>query len=154
MRKIFTLLIALMMPLFLFGQSYKSLWKKVAEAQDKDLPKTEYAALQQIVKKATKEKAYGQLLKAELQGAQAMASISPDSLLPEIARIKERADQASDEVLKTVYQTVLYKVGSQNYDLRLGFQKPELTPELCEKLAKVRDGEYSPMVIELSLIHI
>ena len=148
MRKIFTLLIALMMPLFLFGQSYKSLWKKVAEAQDKDLPKSEYAALQQIVKKATKEKAYGQLLKAELQGAQAMASISPDSLLPEIARIKERGDQASDEVLKTVYQTVLYKVGNQNYDLRLGFQKPELTPELCEKLAKVRDGEYSPMVIE------
>ena len=54
------------MPLFIFGQSYASLWKKVAEASEKDLPKTEYEVLQRIVKKAAKSKDYGQLLKAEL----------------------------------------------------------------------------------------
>ena len=35
-------------------------------AEDKDLPQTEYKVLQKIVKKATNEKAYGHLLKAEL----------------------------------------------------------------------------------------
>ena len=49
MKKSITLLIALMMPLFIFGQSYDSLWKKVAEASEKDLPKTEYEVLQRIV---------------------------------------------------------------------------------------------------------
>ena len=120
------------MSFFVFGQSYSSLWKKVAEAQEKDLPKSEYAALQQIVKKATKDKAYGQLLKAELQGAQAMASVAPDSLLPELSRIKQRGEAATDEVLKVVYQTILHKVSNENYDLRLGYKKPDLTPELCD----------------------
>ena len=54
------------MPFALFGQTYSALWKKVEQAGEKDLPKTQYEVLQQIVKKATKEKAYGQLLKAEL----------------------------------------------------------------------------------------
>ena len=57
------------MPFAVFGQTYSALWKKAKEAEDKDLPKTQYEVLQQIVKKATKEKAYGQLLKAELEGA-------------------------------------------------------------------------------------
>ena len=148
MKRSFILLITLSMSFFVFGQSYSSLWKKVAEAQEKDLPKSEYAALQQIVKKATKDKAYGQLLKAELQGAQAMASVAPDSLQPELSRIKQRGEAATDEVLKVVYQTILYKVSNENYDLRLGYKKPDLTPELCDKLAKVKDDNYSPMVIK------
>ena len=148
MKRSFILLITLSMSFFVFGQSYSSLWKKVAEAQEKDLPKSEYAVLQQIVKKATKDKAYGQLLKAELQGAQAMASVAPDSLLPELNRIRERGEAATDEVLKVVYQTILHKVSNENYDLRLGYKKPDLTPELCDKLAKVKDDNYSPMVIK------
>ena len=148
MKRSFILLITLSMSFFVFGQSYSSLWKKVAEAQEKDLPKSEYAALQQIVKKATKDKAYGQLLKAELQGAQAMASVAPDSLQPELSRIKQRGEAATDEVLKVVYQTILHKVSNENYDLRLGYKKPDLTPELCDKLAKVKDDNYSPMVIK------
>ena len=56
MKKSITLLFALMMPLFIFGQSYASLWKKVAEAQEKDLPKTQCEVLQQIVKKAEKDR--------------------------------------------------------------------------------------------------
>ena len=137
-----------MMPLFIFGQSYASLWKKVAEAQKKDLPKTEYEVLQRIVEKAAKEKAYGQLMKAELRGAQVMTEIAPDSLKPAMERIIGRYEAADDVVLKTVYQTVLYRVGQQNRMLELGIEAPELTPELCEQLAKVKDKTYDPFVLK------
>ena len=148
MKKSFILLIALMMPLFLFGQSYASLWKKVEEAERKDLPKTAYEVLQRIVKKAEKEKAYGQLLKAELQSAQAMAMVAPDSLQPAMERMQQRSEEIEDEVLKTVYQTVIYRVDQSNYSISLQAKEPELTPELCEKLARVKDASYKPMVIE------
>lgn len=148
MKKSTTLFFALMMPLFIFGQSYASLWKKVAEAQKKDLPKTEYEVLQRIVEKAAQGKDYGQLMKAELQGAQVMAGISPDSLKPAMERIIERYENTDDVVLKTVYQTVLYRVGLQNRMLELGIEAPELTPELCEQLAQVKDKAYAPFIVK------
>ncbi|MBR4730057.1 MAG: hypothetical protein IK075_07330, partial [Prevotella sp.] len=102
------------MPFALFGQTYSALWKKAREAGDKDLPQTQYEVLQQIVKKATKEKAYGQLLEAELASAQAMTSIAPDSLKPAMERISQHAEETTDVVLRTIYQTVLYKVYNDN----------------------------------------
>ena len=39
----------------LFGQTYKTLWKQVDEAEQKDLPRTQYDVLMKIVKKAQKE---------------------------------------------------------------------------------------------------
>ena len=131
MKKILVITIALIMPMFIFGQSYSALWKKVADAEQKDLPKTQYEVLQQIVTKAAKEKQYGQLLKAELMGAQTMAVIAPDSLKPEITRIENRYKAATDEVLRMVYQTVLWKISDENYSLALGYKEPQLTPELC-----------------------
>ena len=78
-QRIITFLMLLAaMPFILFGQSYSSLWKKAQEAENKDLPQTQYDIIQKIVKKAEKEKAYGQLLKAELKGAQVMMSMSTD----------------------------------------------------------------------------
>ena len=102
MKKSLILFIVLMMPMFLFGQSYKSLWNQVEEAEEKDLPKTAYEVLQKITKKAAKEKAYGQLLKAELQSAQVMAMIAPDSLKPAMDRMVQDCSGTKDEVLKMV----------------------------------------------------
>ena len=126
MKKVLILLVALMIPVFIFGENYTSLWKKVAQAEEKDLPKSEYEWLQKIVQKAEKGKDDGHLLKAELLGAQVMTEIAPDSLKPEVLRIKQRYDQTDDEILKTVYQTVLYMIGNRNYSLKL-VAKPELT---------------------------
>ena len=137
----------MMIPMSFFGQSYSALWKKVKEAEQKDLPKTEYEVLQQIVDLATKEKAYGQLLKAELQGAQVMTTISPDSLKPAVERIQQRCAGTKDEVLKTVYQTVLYRICNDNSGLEMTAEKPVLTPQLCQKLAAVKDETYEPFVI-------
>ena len=147
MKKVFILLVALMIPVLIFGENYNALWKKVAQAEEKDLPKSEYEWLQKIVKKAEKGKDYGHLLKAELLGAQVMSEIAPDSLRPEVMRIKQRYDQTDDEILKTVYQTVLYKIGNHNYSLRL-VEKPQLTEELCAKLAQVKEDGYVPFVIK------
>ena len=147
MKKCLTFIFAWMMPFFIFGQSYNSLWKKVTEAQEKDLPQTEYAVLQKIVKKAAKEKAYGQLLKAELLSTQAMVNISPDSLQPAIEEIQRHYEAADDMVLKTVYQTVLHRIGIMNYSIAYRMDRPKLTPELCETLARVKDKTYKPFVV-------
>ena len=135
------------MPIMLFGQSYSSLWKQVDEAGDKDLPKTEYDILQKIVKKALKGKDYGQLLKASLQSAQVMATIAPDSLMPTMAEMKRQCESCDDEVLKTVWQTVLWRVSSRNSQLALDVEAPKLTPALCERLSRVKDNTYAPFVV-------
>jgi hypothetical protein len=148
MKKSLILLFVLMMPMFLFGQSYKSLWNQVEEAEDKDLPQTAYQVLQKIVKKATKEKAYGQLLKAELQSAQVMAMVAPDSLRPTMDRMQQACEGTKDEVLKLVWQTVLYKVSQDNRSLAMRAERPKLTDDLCAKLARIKDEAYSPLVIK------
>ena len=148
MRKsVFALIIVLTtMPMGLLGQTYKELWKKATTAENKNLPRTEYAVLQQIMSKAEKEKAYGQLMKAELLGAQVMAEIAPDSLKPAVERMQQRCETAKDEVLKTVWQTVLYRLADSNPSLEMKTEKPVLTDELCQKLSRVKDDTYTPFV--------
>ena len=157
-KSVFLLIISLFMPFLSWGQTtYSALWKKAGDAYEKDLPQSQYEILQQIVEKATKEKVYGQLLKAELNACQVMQSIAPDSIRPAVDRIQQRCDATTDPVLKTVYQTVLWRVWSQNPrlseadeegEVREKPDKPVLTPELCEQLAQVKDESYEPFVIQ------
>lgn len=147
MKKFLIITIALIMPMFLFGQSYSALWKQVSEAEEKDLPKTQYEVLQKIVKKAEKEQQYGQLLKAELYAAQTMVDIAPDSLKPEVDRIVARYQKATDKVQRLVYQTVLWQIDNENYSIDLGIKKPQLTPELCQLLAATKERSYQPFVV-------
>ena len=155
MKKNLILIILLMMPFSLFGQTYSALWKKADEAARKDLPQTQREVLLQIVEKATNEKAYGQLLKAELKAAQVQASVAPDSLKPAVEALEKRCRAiSSDIVLKTVYQTVLWQIYKNNMrqqDLADGIPqdlKPVLTPELCQRLAEVEDETYDPFIIK------
>jgi len=147
-QKLFILIISLVMPFMTWGQTYSAMWKKVDEAEKKDLPQTMSKVLQQIVDKATAEKAYGQLMKAELKNAQVMAGVAPDSLKPAMARISQRCENTKDVVLKTVYQTVLYKVYTRNPQLEVTSVRPDLTEEICHQLAQVKDDTYNPFVVE------
>ena len=61
-----------------FSQTYNDLWKQYDEAVTKDLPKTQTSVLDKIIKKATNENAYGQLLKAELRHVASVTSVTPD----------------------------------------------------------------------------
>jgi len=141
------ILALLLMPMILFGQSYSSLWKKASEAEKKDLPKTQIEVLQKIVSKAEKDRAYGQLLKAEILQAQVLGMVSPDSLKPAVGRLEKRCNETSDEVLKTVYRTVLYRIGDHSRELDVAYQKPELTADICRKLAGVKENDYEPFIV-------
>ena len=101
----------------LFGQTYSALWKQVDEAEQKDLPRTQYDVLMKIVKKAQKEGEYGQLMAAELAGSRAMATIAPDSLQPAVERMEQRYRATSDKALTAVYATVLKKIYDDNSQL-------------------------------------
>jgi len=107
MKKFFNILAMMLVPISLFGQSYSSLWKKVSEAQSKDLPKTQHELLGQIVRKAEAEAQYGQLLKAQLMQSSVSTQISPDSSNVELARLEQKAQSLKDPVLKAVYASVL-----------------------------------------------
>ena len=111
--------IALTLPLPSLADSYTSLWKQYDTAVKKDLPRSELKVLDTIIKRATREKAYGHLLKAQLASVSAMASIAPDSLTVAIARLKtaETTAATSNGVLAAVYQSVLGTAYAQNPSL-------------------------------------
>ncbi len=135
-----------------FGQSFSSLWKQVDEAEEKDLPRTQLDVLQKIIQKATKEKAYGHLLKAELNSVSVQSSISPDSLMPAFRRLmdKEAKVRTSNPLLAAIYESALYQVLDNNYNLSQ--QYPGLEREYAklsmshpELLAKHKAAEFTPL---------
>jgi hypothetical protein len=150
MKKIIYLLVMSIIPVSMFADSFTSLWKKVAEAESKDLPKTQIKWLERIISKAEKEKTYGQLLKAQLRCATVQTQVSPDSLETETERLEQKAQAAQDDVLRAVYAAVLGKV----YQMQDGevakakskawFAKAMANPAL---LAEHKSTEYEPAVI-------
>ena len=141
----------LMMPMILFGQTYDSLWKQVSQAEEKDLPQTQLKALQQIAAKAEKERAYGQLMKAELMQARVQTTVSPDSLLPAVERLRQRAEACKDVPLQAIYYAVLGKIYQQNSEIVDDwkaiaddyFRRALAHPE---QLAAVKATDYQPFV--------
>lgn len=122
-----TILIAFLLPVMALADSYTSLWKQYDAAVSKDHPRTQIKVLGEIITKATREKAYGQLLKAQVASAQAITAISPDSLDPAVKRIEAaeaEAEQSGNKVLAAVYASALGTVYQQN---------PSLAPDAEEK---------------------
>lgn len=139
------------MPMWLFGQDYGTLWNKVHDAEQKDLPQTVITHLTSIEKKAMKEKAYGQLLTASLYRAKMQAEIAPDSLAPAVERLCQQERQAKDVALRAVYATILYRIFFDNQSLSEEWEKK------CEQyratalsspaiLAKTGAGMFEPIV--------
>ena len=149
MKKFFlTLAVMLACVTMTEGQTYTTLWKQVKEAEQKDLPRTQYDVLMKIARKAQKEHQPGQLMKAELQGAKVMTEISPDSLLPAVERMEARMEAENDPVLKTVYQVVLRRIYKLNSELERTPKEIVLTPELCRQLAAVKAVDYEPLTVK------
>ena len=130
------------------GQTYAALWKQAQTARQSDLPKTEYEVLMKIVAKAQKEGELGQLMKAELQGAQVVSGISPDSLLPAVERMEARGAACADEAQRAVYQTVVWRICRDNPSLEKSAEKAQLTPALCQRLAAVKAAAYEPLTVK------
>ena len=149
MKKILlTLVVLLVYAATADGQTYLTLWKQANEAEQQDLPRTQYDVLMKIVQKARNEHQPGQLMKAELQGVKVMTGISPDSLLPAVERMEQRLENENDAVLKTVYQVVLRRIYLDNSELERTPQDITLTPELCKQLAAVKAVDYEPLTVK------
>ena len=98
------------------ADGYDSMWKKVDEAAKKDLPRTAIGHLQAIADKATKEKNYGQMLKAEWQTMMTWKEISRDSLVPQMSRMERQAEAyaKTDPALAAVCYAALAKTCNEN----------------------------------------
>ena len=142
-----------MLPMILFAQTYDSLWKQVKQAQQDDLPQTEQEVLRKIIVKAEKAKNYGQLLKAELAEAKAKCTVSDDSLMPAVERLKQREQQTRDEVLRAVYNAALGYIYTNNSSL--GENRRQTAADYYtralqnpERLAAVKTDDYTPLIIK------
>ena len=144
-----------MIPNPMNADNYTALWKQADEALEKDLPKTEQQWLGQIMEKARSEKAYGQLLKAELRMAKSLMAVSPDSLLPAVNRLREAEVNArrDEPVLSMVYTAVLghlYKSYEELGDDHEAISADYFVRSLAqpELLAKHKALDYAPLVVE------
>jgi len=154
MKKVILFALALVLSLSAMADDYSSLWKKVDEARNKDLPRTQINLLDQIAVKASRERAYGHLLKAGLMRGQCLASLSPDSVAPFLSRLEQR-QKTADPVLRAVYASVLGTIYAQNpldenevkaKEKRDGWYRQSLAnPGL---LASHKCAEYEPAVVK------
>ncbi len=151
MKKILYLIILLTIPMNILADSYSSLWKKADDASKKDLPKTQIQWLDKIIAKAEGEKAYGQLMKAQLLRSSLRAQIAPDSLDVEIARLERKALTTKDKTLQAVYASALGKIYQEHLEddavakskrwFKLSMQNPAL-------LAQHKSEEYEPAIVK------
>lgn len=135
------------------AQTYGELWKRVAEAQRKDLPQSALRQVGVIAKKSSREHQYGQLMKARLVEMQLKTSIAPDSLQPAIGRLDALARQTKDDALRAVCFAVLAQLYEDNPSLSKQWQtisndykkRALAQPQL---LARVAAKDYVPLVVE------
>ena len=154
MKKVILIALTLVLSLSAMADDYSKLWKKVEDAKNKDLPRTQVNLLDQIANQATRDKAYGHLLKAELMRGQCMAAISPDSLAPALSRLEQR-QKTADPVLQAVYASVLGALYSTNplygnevkvdAESKAWYRRSLANPDL---LASHKCAEYEPAVVK------
>ena len=153
MKKILHILsLMLLMPVFCGAQTYTSLWKKVQAAEYRDQPRTQIRLLNEIITKATAEKKYGQLLKAEVDKINVRYEIDSDSIVGDIKKLTSQAQRVekNNSALHAVYCVVLsnfyrnyYKLGKHRNDSVLKYQRLAVAhPEL---LAKNSADDYQPL---------
>lgn len=152
-KALITIIMALLLPLAAMADTYASLWKQYDAAVNKDHPRTQLNVLTSIIEKATRERAYGHLLKAQLMSVQAIAAISPDSLAPAVARLEaeESAAEPTNKVLAAVYESALGTIYRDFPSLaddaaeksKAYFKKSLSNPDL---LSKTLTSGYEPFV--------
>ncbi len=150
-------LLSVTIPFTAMSQNYSSLWKQFDKACEKDHPQDELAVLAKIRDKARDDKAYGQLLKSELQTIAVQSMVSPDSLLPQLKRYEAIAAKEGDTVLGAVYCSTLghiYRDYWSTLDMpqdsaktvaRQYYGRSLRSPEL---LAATKAGSYEPLVVD------
>lgn len=108
-RKLLFLILMCLVPLAINAQSYQDGWKEVDEAARRDLPRNELKALDKIIKKATRQKNYGQLMSAELVKLSVRRTLEPDSVKGIYANYRKTADllDKKNPALAAIYYAVV-----------------------------------------------
>ena len=92
------------------ADTYTSLWQRYDKAAAAWQPRTAIAVLDKIIVRATAEKAYGHLVKAQVARGGLTIQISPDSLDAVAAQMAAEEQRAKSPVLRAVYATALGKL--------------------------------------------
>ena len=154
-KTLFIAFISIMaMPMTMFGQSYKNMWKQLEEAVQKDLPQQVIQKAEQITQKARKEREYGHLLKAQLMMMGMQSSVSPDSLQPAVSRLERDLQATQDGALRAVYAAVLSRIYSENPMMygdsanRASAKYRDMALENPALLADTKASKFEPMVLK------
>lgn len=156
MKKTFLIIVLiLLIPLVTIADSYTSLWKKYQHNIEIGHPVAAFSVLDKIISKATVEKKYGDVIKAELEKSKNQIDISYDSLNVVIANLKQKAIRVekSNKAMASIYYSVLGTVyenqfSGNNDSLAVGkeyFRKSLAHPEV---LANEQAKDYEPIMIE------
>lgn len=156
MKKTFLIIVLIILiPLATIADSYTSLWKKYLYNIDNGHPQTASVVLNKIISKATVEKKYGEVIKAEFEMCRNKIEISADSLDVVIAGLKQKAKKAekTNKAIASIYYSVLGTVYenqfSENQDslveAKKYFRESLAHPEI---LANEQAKNYEPMMID------
>lgn len=154
-ESLLTLILLFVLSVQVKADTYTSLWKQYAAAEQKDHPQTQLKVLQTIAAKAKAEHAYGHLLKAQMKTFSVKGSVSPDSLKPSLSRLESeaRAAESTDVALASVYQAVIGKIYENHPDvsdssevLSKSYKEKSLTH--TDALAKAYVTAYVPFAEE------
>lgn len=137
------------------ADDFSRLWKQIEELERNEQPRTEIEMLDRIINKATRQHAYGHLIKAQMKRISCLTSITPDSLLPEILKLEEDivTNDIYNEVTKAIYHSILaqiyneqgYRLGIEDYKVKS--QKHYLLSlNNIPLLAKTKYNEFNPII--------
>lgn len=146
MKQLLIIAISLTFAIGSMAQTYATMWKKVSDARNKDLPRTELQALAQISYKASREKAYGHLLKAQLSIADLQMRLSPDSADAEKAKLSRLFSCTKDKTLKAVYATVLARIYENGDTATLNAYRKAALADM-DLLAKMDADGFAPLIV-------
>ena len=137
-------------------QAYDRLWKEVEQLEQKDLPQSVMAAVQQIYERAEREQNRPQLWKAYLTRMRYQAWVAPDSLEVDLRRLEQRAQQSASADERAVLYSFLgewtlqtafrYAQGPQREAvLQKGFAFVQQSLQESEALLQVSAAHWQPL---------
>ena len=154
MKKLFAIIIMMMLWTGAFAQTYSNMWKQVSEADRKDLPQQKADILKRIMTMADNDRNYGQWVKASVEYAAAINDVNPDSLNSVVEIIAKRQKSEQDPAARAVLSAVLYRIygemsGAKNDSLKsLAEHYRQEAMAHPDKLAQVKADDYEPVIVK------
>ena len=144
MKRLVCIMLMTLMTLMLSAASFTSLWKKVRDAEDKDMPKTALEYIMKIEQKAEKEQNYGNLLAAMVKELYMQREVSGDSLKSAMARMTARQQtwrNSGHGVEATLASVAKGKLSKKDIDSLLH------SPDSALYRKSNKAAEYAPFIV-------